>query len=75
MATYTNTQKDIMMDKVLNLAEDITGKRWRHDGGNITSEDYTMTINIYDYMDEFTEEEELEYLKEYVKSLIDEQSN
>lgn len=71
--TYTNTQKDEMMNKVIDAAEELTGKRWRSSGAYATSDDDMMAINIHDYMDEFTQEVEDGTLTEYVKRLIDEQ--
>lgn len=73
MKTYTNSEKDVMMEKVKSLAEEITGKTWRNDGGCVASEDDMMSINVYDYMNEFTEMNELENLKEYVLDIINEE--
>lgn len=73
MTAYTNKQKDEMMNKVMTIAEEITGQTWRRDGGDITNDECTMAINIYDYMDDYCENEELDNLVACVRRLIEEQ--
>ena len=73
--TYTNTQKDEMQGKVLAIAEALTNENWYIEGQYVVNESNTKTINVTEYMDDFTSFEELgeEHFSKYVKELIEEQ--
>lgn len=71
--SYTYAEKEAMLNQILNIAEDLTGKGWHPDGGYIADNDNMLVINVYDYMDKFTSKEENGDLIEYVQRLINEE--
>ena len=67
---YTEAYKELMMLKVQKIAQAIMGNPWSNNGRFLASHDGQMIINVWDYIEEFAEEEAEHNLLGYVADLI-----